>query len=192
MNRNDVDRFANAFGTTCEIFGKESTPLLSKAYFDALKNFTIEEVEDAFSKSIGTLKFFPKPVELIEFISGPAGKIEDIATQQATLVLETIRREGAYRTVKFADCITNAVILKVYNGWVKICEETKENDINWFIKDFAKYYKSFAATGQKSDSKLIGLSDAENSKNGFDLEEPVLIGYDDQKLLEQINTTDVM
>jgi hypothetical protein len=62
----------------------------------------------------------PKPVELIEYIAGSPQDVADRAMLQAHLVIDAIRQHGAYKSVKFDDAVTNAVIDQGFGGWVSL------------------------------------------------------------------------
>jgi len=134
MNNNDFERFANALGSLMEIHGKELSPLAIKTFFNALSEFPIEDVEKAVLNAFTKCKWFPKPVELIEMITGGAEAIEDTALYQAGLVLKAIKKIGPYKTVCFDDAVTQAVITNTFGGWVKMCQDSQIDQEKWFIK----------------------------------------------------------
>ena len=140
MNQNDKDRFLKAFTYLCEVFGKEYNKIVLGAYFNSMSKFTIDEVEKAISNSISCSKFFPKPVELIEMITGGPKGIEDKAETQALKVIEAVKRYGSYQTVKFADETTQRIVSKQF-GWGALCA-MKEKNYSFFIKDFKSAYLS--------------------------------------------------
>lgn len=176
-----LERFTNAFNLCHAALGNGKTlnPLLYKIYYDSLSNFSIEEIETAFSKATMGLKWFPKPVELIEYITGTDKCNGDV---QATNVLQAIKRIGAYESVNFNDTVTHAVINRVFSGWVKMCNELQEKDEKWFLKDFASYYKSFKSQGIEDHGNLTGLIASENSAKGIEYKEVKQIG----QILKQI------
>ena len=178
MNQDDFKKFANALGTLAELHGKELSPMLMKLYFKALEQFSIQDVENAIMRAITELKFFPKPVELIEFITGKGGNIEDIALVEADNVINAMRRIGAYQSVIFDDPVTTAVIQQGFGGWVKMCQDSNENDNKWLRIEFVKIYRAYANQGIRSDEKLIGITEEQNIAKGY-IEHvpcPVLIG----------------
>jgi len=181
MVEKDKRQFISAFGALCEIFGKEPTEILIEGYFRALNRFQIEEIEAAISQAICTCQFFPRPVELIEIITGGSGRIEDKAMIEATKVLNAIRRIGAYESVAFDDPITQAVIRQAFGGWVKMCSELKSDQSKWFIKDFIKIYQSYANEQVKFFGHMPGIIEMQNRRKSLDYySEPILIG-DKQK-----------
>jgi len=180
----DKKHFGKLLVTTAEIFEKVLSKNVLDLYFQALKKYSIEQIEDAISKAIISCKFFPKPVELIELMSG-IGKLEDQAQFQVDIVLNAIKRVGGYQSVKFKDTITNTVINYCFGNWTKLCEELKENEEKWFRKDFIKYYQSYYRQNIRSDELLPGFISIGNKQNGYIdyIPDPVLIeGFEIDKI----------
>ncbi len=91
----DKNRFASAFQTMCEIFDKKNTKIMLAGYFKTLESFSIDQVEKAVSTAIGSCKFFPKPVELIEFITGGQSQIASNAQIEVDKILCHFRQYGS-------------------------------------------------------------------------------------------------
>lgn len=187
MKQDDWDRFERAFGTLAELFEKEISPIIQAAYFKALEKFTIQQVESAISDAIGTLRFWPKPVELIELIVGGKAQIEDNALIQATNVLEAVKRVGGYQSVQFEDNVTNAVIHYGFGGWVKLCNEMTGKDEKWFLKDFQEMYKMFIRGGRELSSHLPGRIETQNIAHGHNFSDPVLFISSDNEKTKLLN-----
>lgn len=167
MEPNDFEEFGKSFMVLAEIHGKELSHSSVLAYFQALASYPIKDVKNALSSAITTLKFFPKPSELIEFCNCSGGKVEDLAIVQAGSVLNAIKRIGRYQTVRFSDPVTAAVIKTHFGGWAKLCNEQKSENENWFLKDFADAYRAYAKQGKKCFEALPGVIEIENSANGL-------------------------
>lgn len=144
--KTDIERFANAFGTLCEVFEKQSSPIIVKAYFKAMENFDIGQVEKAIWESISTCKFFPKPIELITIIGGGEPKSEDTATAQVNEIMRQVRDLGSYRTPTFSDPVTES-LMKSRWSWQAVCAMT-QTEHKWFAKEFIDAYQSFERTDQ--------------------------------------------
>lgn len=149
MKQTDFDRFGAAFGTMCEVFEKATSPIITRVYFRALSAFSVAEVENAMAQAIGTLKFFPKPAELIELIAGKpeaeSTQIETAATSQVAEVMKQIRTVGFYGHPVFDDPLT----LRLLSGrWTfrSLCQMT-ETELKWWAKDFIEAYRSEYKTG---------------------------------------------
>lgn len=182
MNKDiDFTCFCNAIGTLAELYDKELSEFSIAAYFETLKGYSIEDVEHAISHAMGTLKFFPKPVELIEIITGGgAQNIEDRAQAQALKVLETVRRVGGYSSVQFSDPVTTAVVKQGFGGWSKLCAELLEDQEKWWLKDFTKIYQAYTRQGMKEHGHLAGHTEIANSAKGYEFAPPILIGGEDE------------
>lgn len=176
MTRNDAPRFVSSLAAMAALFEKEPAPQVVEIYFRALEGFTIEEVERGISNACSMHKFFPKPVELIECITGGAGNLADKAMIEACRVLEAIKGIGTYSTVCFDDPITQAVIVQQFGGWAKFSEMREENE-KWFIKDFVSGYQAFARQNVRHYGALPGISHGKNALTGRNRDEkPVYIG----------------
>jgi len=170
----DFQGFSNAFGTLAEVFEKETSKTLVKIYFVALERYTKEQVIKAIERAIQECKFFPKPVELIEFISGGTS---DKAVIEASKVISAVHKVGGYETVIFDDPITMAAIQVGFGGWIQLCEEMKSQDEKWFRKDFEKVYRACTLSQRKFFGYLIGRAEQYNIANGYKSEtEPKQIG----------------
>jgi len=162
MNQNDKDRFLKAFTFMAEVFAKENSKILLNAYFKAMDKFTIDEVVSAIETAICNVKFFPKPVELIEMITGGSQNIEDRALIEAGKVLKAIKRIGKYKSVQFDDAFTQAVIVQTFGGWVKMCAELNTQEEKWFVKDFSGSYSAYSRQGIKHEGHLSGIAEIDN------------------------------
>jgi hypothetical protein len=167
MTNQDLPKFASSLTALAVVFDKPITPQFTEIYFRILERFSIEEVERGISTACATLKFFPKPVELVDCISGGQVALEDRAQVEATRVLTAIKRVGTYDSVAFDDPVTQAVISQHFGGWHRFAE-MREDEEKWFIKDFARAYQSFTRAGIKQNSALPGRSEIENSHRGFE------------------------
>lgn len=172
MNWNDKQeraRFLEAFGGLGEIFGKEFSDFAAKAYFQALAGNDIETVVKAMGHAAIKLRFFPKPVELMEFIGGTKDDKRILAEQQALLVLRTMGSHGAYASVQFADPVMAAVV-RALGGWVGLCRRTKEAEQKWFVRDFVERYLEYSERNIGSTEPLPGLHGGEPKKIELDPE----------------------
>jgi hypothetical protein len=163
--------------------GREPNEFMIEAYWRALAAFSAEQIETAFSRAIGQLRFFPKPVELLEFITG--GNKDDLearAQVEASRVASAVGRIGGYCSVTFDDLVTMAVIQYGFDGWEKLTGELKADEHKWFVKDFVKLYQAYARQDVRLTGRLAGIEERINTANGYidNLSGTVLIG-DPQK-----------
>jgi len=176
MTRQDASRFVSSLTAMGALYERHPEPAVIEIYFRALEKFTIDEVEQGISKACSTHKFFPKPVELIECITGGSGNLADKAMIEACRVLEVIKNIGTYSTVCFDDPVTQAVIVQQFGGWAKFSEMREENE-KWFVKDFCAGYQAFTRQNVKHYGALPGVASCQNALTGKKWEErPVMIG----------------
>lgn len=180
-------RFLNAFMSVWSVHKTgEPTEMVLSAYKKSLSDYSIEQIEQSFGYAINELQWFPKPVELRQFIERGPGDIEDIALVEADKVVNAIREAGYYNSVVFDDPVTMAVIQQGWGGWMKVCD-LKEDEVKWFRKDFAKIYKAYSNQGIKQYGHLIGFHEEHNVERFPEFVPPtVLIGDVEkaQKVLE--------
>ena len=74
-NRKAFSEFMTAIS---EMHDKTPSNLLIEIYWKSLQPFTDDQCNQAFSQAVSTCKFFPKPVELIEFITGSPNQVQQI------------------------------------------------------------------------------------------------------------------
>ena len=96
----DLELIATLLDGLAEVLGGEMSVLKHQVYGEALKPFTDEQVKTAVNAAVRTLKFFPKPVELLELIGGNK---EEKAVVAWTTLMNTIKTVGAYQSVVFED-----------------------------------------------------------------------------------------
>jgi hypothetical protein len=178
VENSDKKKFSNAFGTLCEIFNKQVSQVFIRVYFQALAPYSIEQVGSIISQAIVSCRFFPKPVELIEFITGSPEDLSDRAEVEASKVLQAIKYHGVYSSIQFDDTVTSAVIQQGFGGWIKLCEDLYSVNEKWFIRDFIRIYQAYARQSIDYDGHLPGLIEIDNTIKGYDhhISDPVLIG----------------
>jgi hypothetical protein len=156
----DRTAFIQAISGLAEVFNAEMSEMKLAIYEEALSRFTDEQVQAAINYAAGTMRFFPKPVELIEAIEGSK---EEQATLAWESLLNAITHEGAYRTIDFEDGrISKAV--RMLGGWQEICM-TPTKKLQWLCKDFIAVYKALPADTERE--LMIGIHEFENFKRGF-------------------------
>jgi hypothetical protein len=67
MTETDRKKFAAIMSAMGTVFSCDVPRALISLYFNALERLTIEQVSYAAQKAIACLRFFPKPVELLEY-----------------------------------------------------------------------------------------------------------------------------
>lgn len=109
MENSDKKRFAVVLGLLGATFKNEITPLVMQAYFSAMSDLTIEQVEHAGNRWLATGKFFPKPVELRELAKPDTADYE--AGQAWILAVQCVSDHP--RPLAFTDTLIHATIRRL-------------------------------------------------------------------------------
>jgi hypothetical protein len=175
MQTHDLGQFAGLLAELSELYGKCISSGLTEIYWKALEMFEWIDVKAAFeahARNPDCGQFFPKPADVVRFIEGNG---ETRALKAWSIVEEAMRRVGIYQSVIFDDCLIHAVIEEM-GGWVKLCAMTIE-DLPFRAREFQKRYMAFVIKKPlRYPSTLYGLPALENTKNGYPVELPLLIG----------------
>lgn len=117
----DIDRgaFGEAMLVLSETFNEPVSDVRVEAYFDALKDFSIMQVNLAVRRAVRDCRFFPKPVELRELIEGQASDNADAAWSE---VMQQIRRVGYMGAPTFSDERILRTVNELWGGWRRLCE----------------------------------------------------------------------
>ena len=114
MDEQDRKPLAKALTVLGETFNETVSPTRHAAYFDALSDHGIADVILAAKTAVRTMRFFPKPVELIELIVGTDddawGEVED-----------QVRHIGYVGTPHFSNPATLAAIEIIAGSWIRFC-----------------------------------------------------------------------
>jgi len=159
----DEALFKKNITVLCELFDKPLSQLLTSVYWKALEPFTDGQCERAFKEIILSSKFFPKPADFIERLTG---KQEDQATQAWICVVEAIRRYGNYQSVGFANPVIHSVI-EFMGGW-GATGEWQDSELKWKQKEFERLY-NIMQQSEKHPEYLPGLCEIENGTRGYDV-----------------------
>lgn len=160
-------KFLELLTGLCELVDKEYSKTLLTMYYAALKGYSIKQVQMGIYKLMLSWRYnsIPKPIDIIESISGGANEIENTAQIQAGIVLNTIKKHGIYKSIKFSDEVTQAVILRGFGGWVDLCNDLKVENEKWFIKDFIKMYIAYRNKNICENGFMAGVHELKNKSN---------------------------
>ncbi|MHB1562644.1 MAG: DUF6475 domain-containing protein [Leptospirillum sp.] len=156
-----------------ELYGKNLTLEMLNLWFGLLKEYSIEEIQNAFSQYIQTESRMPLPADILKILLGSS---DDLALAALIKVENAMSRYGSYATVIFDDPIIHAVIPEL-GGWVRTCRLT-ENEFTWWKKDFRERYQYHLRYGTLADlpAKLLGIYDERNILFGEKHQKPAVIG----------------
>jgi len=119
MTEQDRPAFALVLHALGEAFNEPVSELRAEAYFDALSDLELDEVQQAARAAIRTQTFFPRPVELRSIIDGSQ---QDRAEAAWLDLLRMVRRIGYYGTPTFDDEGLRRAVIDVFGGWKACCE----------------------------------------------------------------------
>ena len=142
-----MKEFATLFYGTGELYDKPVTKNLLQLYFNALKTYSIEQVQDGVGKHALDPKhgsFFPKPADIVRHLQTAQISSEDKATLAWGQVIREIRRTGSYGTLKLDDKQALAAV-KALGSWQQLCSST-ETEMTWKKKEFMAVYETYEKT----------------------------------------------
>ncbi|KKK53259.1 hypothetical protein LCGC14_3096560 [marine sediment metagenome] len=143
MKKRDKKRFTEIMLGMADNFRDELSKPGLQFRFDALKEFSIEQVEVAAFKIIKARKYnkMPPVGEIVEAIQGPAPQIEDVAEIQAAEVIRQISPVGYYGCPVFSDPITDRLFQGRFR-WQSVCS-LAESELRWFVREFKEAYRAY-------------------------------------------------
>ena len=171
--KNTVDA---AFLALCELHRQQVSVALTRIYYRVLEQFPAAQVVEAIEKSISMLKWFPKPVEILEVLNGDP---EEKAIKAWTILQFAVGTIGTYRSVLFEDPKMCAVI-KFFGGWEEIG--------SWSIRYMGKRRDEFIAAykamkNPPPSQKLIGKGEDPRLLRGYPNLTPWAIGKKDGEII---------
>jgi hypothetical protein len=190
MGPTDRRRFATCLLAMSEIYGKPISEAVTGVWWNALKSWDIEAVEQAFSKhtqSPDVGQYMPKPADVIRML---AGTTIDAAMVAWAKVDKAVRSVGSYASVAFDDPIIHRT-LQDMGGWIALGQK---DDESWpFVgNEFRNRYQGYRSRGETPEypRTLIGLAEAHNAKLGLRPTLPTLIGDPDKARAVMTGGTD--
>jgi len=194
MQDNDSARFLALMTGICEYYGKEISKAVISLYWNGLKQFDYPAIEKAFwehTQNPDTGQFMPKIADIMKMLQG---RTTDQASIAWSKVDEAVRRVGTYRDVVFDDPLIHRVIQDM-GGWIKL-GTIDEKEWPFIERHFQTRYQGYKLRNDVPEylPSLTGISNAQNAKEGFLKEEPVLLGNKEkaQQVLLGGNTNSVL
>lgn len=166
--------FREYMAVLSEIHDKPLSKLLTDLYWKMLEPFSDDQCKAAFESAIRANKFFPKPADLIDTITG--GK-KNVATLAWLEVQTAIGQIGNYQSVRFQDPVIHSVV-KAMGGWPALCNRTE--DPKWIQRDFERLYEVISQSrNAEHPPYLPGEHELANTRGGYDYTAPVIqVGWD--------------
>lgn len=162
-------KFKEIIATLGEQYGKTVTPLVARVYWQALKPYSDEEVEQALVAYISdpdVCQYWPQPGALIAKITGTSKQlqlsVESKAIEVWDLVYKKVCNGSPYESLELDDRLALKVI-SAMGGWAHLCR-MREDEVTWKKKEFISNYltlqgsenlpERLAGIGEKSHEKL--------------------------------------
>ncbi len=141
MTDDDRPEFAAVLHVLGETFNEPVSELRAEAYFDALCEFSLEQVTLAARVAIRVGEFFPRPSKLRELIEGDPEANADAAW---AALIRQVQRVGYLGRPTFEDPMVLRAICDVWGGWRQLCETLPAEGpelVGW-IKQFKAVFRS--------------------------------------------------
>jgi hypothetical protein len=176
MTEQDKPNFAKLLTSVMAFYRQDMSEFALGVWWEACKPFDFAAVRDAFNRHAvnpDNGQFAPKPADVVRLLQGSNADGALIAWSKVDRAVRTI---GTYQTVVFDDPIIHAVIQDM-GGWVEIGRK-EEKEWPFVAKEFENRYRGYRTQGGVVDypRALVGIAEAQNSRGGFAIQPPVLIG----------------
>jgi len=173
--KNEI-KFKEYLAVLCELHDRTMSKMLTDLYWKVLEPFSDEDCEVVFKEIIYSNKFFPKPADFTELLRGSKKNQGTLAWIE---VLETIKRVGAYQSVKFSNPVIHGVIESM-GGWARLAGDMLVDEEKWKQKEFERLYEVISQHQRgKHPEYLAGICEIQNGANGYEVKpEIILIGFD--------------
>jgi hypothetical protein len=163
VTEHDFEAFAGFMAVLEEVFGKDLNPQLVEIYFRALADFSIDRIAAAVEEAVRTLKFFPKPAELIELIEGSPDDQAEHAFGQFWLA---VTRCGTYRSLYCEDDVLAETVRRLYGSLAEAgnIPRPEENPPGFQIhhRNIVSTYRDLAHQRRPWEPHLVGRTEATN------------------------------
>jgi len=176
MTPQDASRFTALVSDVYAFYRQDFSAFAGKVWWAAMQPFDFPAVAEAFNRHAvnpDSGQFMPKPADIVKMLQG--------STQDAALVAwakvdRAVRTVGTYRSVVFDDPLIHRVLTEM-GGWIEVGRKT-EDEWPFVRNEFVNRYRGYRMRSEVPDypPHLIGMSEAQNSKAGFRIEAPLLLG----------------
>ena len=140
MFKQDLPRFGALITTLSKVHTKKFEPDVIEVYWNALKDFSIDDVERAvgyYTKGPRGM-YIPKPADIIALIKcSPHNQ----ALKAWDKALSAIHTHGQYSSVAFDDALIH-IVIKDMGGWRKFCL-TPDDRMLFTTSNFLERYRDY-------------------------------------------------
>ncbi len=182
MTEQDAPLFISRLCALAEVHNRELSAPAQMLYFDALKDFSIQDVLRALNEAVSGRLFFPVPAVIREILQGSAEDRAEIAWQTWK---EAARKHGSYVSLVLYDAALADTIIAVFGGWPQACAVDLSDEM-WAAKrkEFARVYRIMQQRDLTGTRRLAGLSELQNTNPEWSAHTPVAeIGAPERKKL---------
>lgn len=177
----DADR-KEFFSLIAEIYAfyrKDFSSFAGNVWWAAMKPYDYAAVTDALNRHCvnpDNGQFLPMPADIVRMLQGSTQDAALVAWSKVDTALRTV---GTYRSVVFDDPLVHRVLTEM-GGWIPLGTKT-EDEWPFVRNEFVNRYRGYRGRSQVPEYPpvLLGLAEAHNSKEGFKVDKPMLIGHEE-------------
>lgn len=190
MKPQDFDQFCEMLDLLAEQYTKTLSDGAKTMYWQVLKQFDLPDLQEAAYRHLqnpDTGQFMPKTADFVRMLQGST---QDAALRAWAKVDKGVREVGPYEDVVFDDALIHRVIQDM-GGWIGFGSKTLD-EWPFIAKEFENRYRGFKVRNETPDypTRLIGIANAHNEKNGFKTTDPILIGDESKAKQVMLGGTD--
>jgi hypothetical protein len=176
MKASEREQLVALIGDVYAFYRQDFSKFAAGVWVQAMQPFEFKAVADALNRHCvnpDNGQFMPKPADIVKMLQGST---QDSGLVAWSKVDAAIRMRGTYVSVVFDDPVIHRVILDM-GGWVQIGGKN-ESDMPFLRNEFVNRYRGYWMRNEipAYPPVLSGMSEAQNSRQGFESEPPVLIG----------------
>ena len=179
MSQQSKAHLASALEAIYEMHNKVISKAVVNIWWHLVKQRGVESVLKALTEHTMSPagKFLPKPADIIEILDGT----QEDAALMAWTKFHNALRNGSHVSVCFDDVLINQVA-KDLGGWIAFGQLTAK-DITFKEKEFVRLYQMYMKNPPLNPpGHLIGVSEKQNSTQGYPSPEPIMIGNREKAL----------
>lgn len=176
MTPKDAEKFTALISDIYAFYRHDYSVFAGRVWWAAMQPFDFAAVSDALNRHCmnpDTGQFMPKPADVVKMLQGST---QDTALAAWSKVDRAVRTVGTYRSVVFDDALIHRVLIEM-GGWIELGRKT-EDEWPFVRNEFVNRYRGYRMRSETPEypPHLIGVSEAQNSKAGFQTEPPLLLG----------------
>lgn len=190
MEDTDTPKLVDLVSNVYAFYRQDFSKFAASVWINAMQPFDFDAVAGAMNRHCvnpDNGQFMPKPADIVKMLQGST---QDSALVAWSKVDAAVRHRGTYVSVVFDDPVIHRVLLDM-GGWGLVGGKSEDE---WaFVKnEFVNRYRGYKMRSETPDYPpvLIGISDAQNARQGFKKTAPVLIGNAEQAKRVMLGGTD--